>query len=129
MRAYQILPGDNIDGLQCVDFPERDLAPHEVRVRVHAVSLNYRDLMVASGNYLVNVDNPVVPCSDGAGEVLAVVRPWTVDDFTGIWWERARDGDPAAIASLLMIPLLAWWLASHAVRSSATESRSCAVRL
>jgi hypothetical protein len=21
MRAYQILPGDNIDGLQCVDFP------------------------------------------------------------------------------------------------------------
>jgi NADPH:quinone reductase-like Zn-dependent oxidoreductase len=43
-----------------------------VRVRVRAVSLNYRDLMVASGNYLVNVDNPIVPCSDGAGEVLAV---------------------------------------------------------
>jgi NADPH:quinone reductase-like Zn-dependent oxidoreductase len=41
-------------------------------VRVHAVSLNYRDLMVARGNYLVNVDDPVIPCSDGAGEVLAV---------------------------------------------------------
>ena len=72
MRAYKILPGDNIDGLQCVDFPERELAPGEVRVRVHAVSLNYRDLMVASGNYLVNVDDPIIPCSDGAGEVLAV---------------------------------------------------------
>lgn len=72
MRAYQILPGNNIDGLQCVDFPERELAPLEVRMRVHAVSLNYRDLMVASGNYLVNVDNPIIPCSDGAGEVLAV---------------------------------------------------------
>ena len=72
MRAYKILPGDNIDGLQCVDFPERELAPGEVRVRVHAVSLNYRDLMVASGNYLVNVDDPITPCSDGAGEVLAV---------------------------------------------------------
>jgi NADPH:quinone reductase-like Zn-dependent oxidoreductase len=72
MRAYQILPGDNIDGLQCVDFPARELALGEVRVRVHAVSLNFRDLMVASGNYLVNVDNPIIPCSDGAGEVLAV---------------------------------------------------------
>ena len=72
MRAYQILPGSNIDGLQCVDYPERELAPGEVRMRVHAVSLNYRDLMVASGNYLVNVDDPIIPCSDGAGEVLAV---------------------------------------------------------
>lgn len=72
MRAYQILPGNNIDGLECLDFPERELAPLEVRMRVHAVSLNYRDLMVASGNYLVNVDNPIIPCSDGAGEVLAV---------------------------------------------------------
>jgi NADPH:quinone reductase-like Zn-dependent oxidoreductase len=72
MRAYQILPGDGIDGLQCVDFPERELGTGEVRVRVHAVSLNYRDLMVARGNYLVNVDDPVIPCSDGAGEVLAV---------------------------------------------------------
>lgn len=72
MRAYQILPGDNIDGLQCVDATQRELANGEVRIRVHAVSLNYRDLMVASGNYLVNVDNPIIPCSDGAGEVLAV---------------------------------------------------------
>jgi NADPH:quinone reductase-like Zn-dependent oxidoreductase len=72
MRAYQILPGDGIDGLQCVDFPDRELGTGEVRIRVHAVSLNYRDLMVASGNYLVNVDDPIVPCSDGAGEVIAV---------------------------------------------------------
>jgi NADPH:quinone reductase-like Zn-dependent oxidoreductase len=43
-----------------------------VRVKVHAVSLNYRDLMVASGNYLVTVDDPIVPCSDGAGEVVEV---------------------------------------------------------
>ena len=72
MRAYQILHGANIDGLQCIDYPERDLGLGEVRIRVHAVSLNYRDLMVASGNYLVSVEDPVIPCSDGAGEVLAV---------------------------------------------------------
>ena len=34
MRAYQILPGANIDALQCVDYPDRDLAPFEVRIRV-----------------------------------------------------------------------------------------------
>jgi NADPH:quinone reductase-like Zn-dependent oxidoreductase len=72
MRAYQILPGDNIDGLRCVEATQRALALGEVRIRVHAVSLNYRDLMVARGNYLVNVDDPIIPCSDGAGEVLAV---------------------------------------------------------
>jgi NADPH:quinone reductase-like Zn-dependent oxidoreductase len=98
MRAYQILPGDGIDGLQCVDFPDRELGTGEVRVRVHAVSLNYRDLMVASGNYLVNVDDPIVPCSDGAGEVLAVgagVRRVQVGDrvaasFFPCW----QDGPP-----------------------------------
>jgi NADPH:quinone reductase-like Zn-dependent oxidoreductase len=72
MRAYQILPGEGIDGLQCVDYPERELGTGEVRVRVRAVSLNYRDLMVASGNYLVTVDDPIIPCSDGAGEVVEV---------------------------------------------------------
>jgi NADPH:quinone reductase-like Zn-dependent oxidoreductase len=72
MRAFQILPGDGIDGLRCADFPDRELGNGEVRVRVHAVSLNYRDLMVARGEYLVTVDDPIVPCSDGAGEVLAV---------------------------------------------------------
>jgi NADPH:quinone reductase-like Zn-dependent oxidoreductase len=72
MLGYQILPGENIEGLRCVELPHRPLAAGEVRVRVHAVSLNYRDLMVASGNYLVTVDDPIVPCSDGAGEVIEV---------------------------------------------------------
>ena len=80
MRAYQILPGANIDGLQCIDYPDRSPGHGEVRIRVHAVSLNYRDLMVASGNYLVNVDDPIIPCSDGAGEVLEI-GPGVAIDF------------------------------------------------
>jgi NADPH:quinone reductase-like Zn-dependent oxidoreductase len=100
MRAYQILPGDGIDGLQCVDFPERELSTGEVRVRVHAVSLNYRDLMVASGNYLVNVDNPIVPCSDGAGEVIAVgvgvTRVQVGDRVAGSFFPHWQDGPTSA---------------------------------
>jgi NADPH:quinone reductase-like Zn-dependent oxidoreductase len=72
MRAYQILPGEDIDGLRCENLPDRELGVGEVRIRVHAVSLNYRDLMVANGSYLVTVDDPIIPCSDGAGEILAV---------------------------------------------------------
>jgi NADPH:quinone reductase-like Zn-dependent oxidoreductase len=96
MRAYQILPGDGIDGLQCVDFPDRELGIGEVRVRVHAVSLNYRDLMVASGNYLVTVDDPIIPCSDGAGEVIetghGVTRVQVGDRVAASFFPHWHDG-------------------------------------
>jgi NADPH:quinone reductase-like Zn-dependent oxidoreductase len=101
MRAYQILPGENIDGLRCETLPDRDLGMGEVRIRVHAVSLNYRDLMVAKGNYLVTVDDPIIPCSDGAGEVLAVghgVRRLQVGDrvtasFFPCWFDGHTSAD------------------------------------
>jgi len=45
----------------------------QILVRIHAVSLNYRDLMVAEGRYAHgSVADGIVPCSDGAGEVIAV---------------------------------------------------------
>jgi NADPH:quinone reductase-like Zn-dependent oxidoreductase len=96
MRAYQILPGDGIDGLRCVDFPDRELGNGEVRVRVHAVSLNFRDLMVAGGTYLVSVDDPIVPCSDGAGEILdvgpGVTRFQVGDRVTASFFPYWHDG-------------------------------------
>ena len=98
MRAYQLLPGATIDALQCVDYPNRDLGLGEVRIRVHAVSLNYRDLMVASGDYLGTVDDPVIPCSDGAGEVLAVgpgvTRVQVGDRVAGSFFPHWTDGAP-----------------------------------
>ena len=42
----------------------------EVRVRVRAVSLNYRDLMVARGSK--KRAKRIVPASDGAGEVIEI---------------------------------------------------------
>lgn len=47
MYAYHIVHGAGIAGLEKVKVGKRDLAPGEVRVRVHAVALNFRDLMVA----------------------------------------------------------------------------------
>ena len=42
----------------------------DVRVRVRAVSLNYRDLMVARGSK--KRPKRIVPASDGAGEVTEI---------------------------------------------------------
>ncbi|WP_266157279.1 zinc-dependent alcohol dehydrogenase family protein [Dyella silvatica] len=72
MQAYRVYPGRHPEAIELF---ERDLPPpaaHEVRVKVRAVSLNYRDLMVTRGSYPVGSDKPLVPTSDGAGEVVAV---------------------------------------------------------
>jgi len=72
MQAYRIRPGSTIDGLEKFETPSRELGPHEVRIGVRAVSLNFRDLMIAGGFYPLSSDRPVIPCSDGAGAVLEV---------------------------------------------------------
>ncbi|EHK95984.1 NAD(P)-binding Rossmann-fold containing protein [Glarea lozoyensis ATCC 20868] len=45
---------------------------HEVLVKIRAVSLNYRDVVVANGGYPFPVKDQVVPCSDSAGEVIEI---------------------------------------------------------
>jgi NADPH:quinone reductase-like Zn-dependent oxidoreductase len=72
MKAYQLIAGSGIQGLELTDATSPELGPNEVRVRVRAVSLNYRDLMMARGTYLVAAGRPLVPASDAAGEVSAV---------------------------------------------------------
>ncbi|KAJ7662598.1 alcohol dehydrogenase superfamily protein [Mycena polygramma] len=55
----------------------------EVLVKTHAVSLQFRDLMVSSGKYPGPLPENLVPCSDMAGEVIAVgadVNEWKVGD-------------------------------------------------
>ncbi|EAU87971.1 alcohol dehydrogenase superfamily protein [Coprinopsis cinerea okayama7 len=55
----------------------------EVLVKVHAVSLQYRDFAIAKGFYNVGVSENIVPCSDMAGEIVAVgeeVKGWKVGD-------------------------------------------------
>lgn len=45
----------------------------EVLIRVHAVSLNYRDLIITTNQYPLECEKgPLIPASDGAGEVIEV---------------------------------------------------------
>jgi NADPH:quinone reductase-like Zn-dependent oxidoreductase len=71
MRAA-IIPQFGLDHLTLADRPEPTPGPGQVLVAVKAVSLNYRDLLVARGQYNPRMPLPRVPCSDAAGEVLAV---------------------------------------------------------
>jgi NADPH:quinone reductase-like Zn-dependent oxidoreductase len=48
------------------------LAPTSVLIKVHAVSLNYRDANIANGGNPWPVMPHGVPCNDAAGEVIAV---------------------------------------------------------
>ena len=72
MKCYTI----DGTGLQSLRLEQRatakELESGEVLVHVHAVSLNYRDLMVADGRYSGVQDAPIVPCSDMAGVVAKV---------------------------------------------------------
>ncbi len=70
MKAYELHPKEGFDSLTLVDRKPPDVGPGDVRVRVRAVSLNYRDLVTARGAKKRKA--PIIPASDGAGEVVAV---------------------------------------------------------
>jgi NADPH:quinone reductase-like Zn-dependent oxidoreductase len=50
---------------------EADLGPNDVVIKIHAVSLNYREVAMLSGTYPVPVEEHGIPCSDAAAEVVA----------------------------------------------------------
>ncbi len=58
--------------LKLFDAPVRPPADTEVLVRVKAVSLNRRDVMILKGSYPLGPRDSLVPLSDGAGEVVAI---------------------------------------------------------
>lgn len=70
MKAYELHPEDGFDALKLVDRERPGMGPDDVRVSVRAVSLNYRDLMVARGSK--KRAKRIVPVSDGAGEVTEI---------------------------------------------------------
>src|SRR5215470_710317 len=71
MKVWRI-PAFGIDNLEQVEVPEPQPGPGKVLIKVRAVSLNYRDLLVALGHYNPKMPLPRVPASDGAGEVVAI---------------------------------------------------------
>ena len=73
MKQWQITDDWSFEGLKIVEFPRPEPGPGEVLLKMKAVSLNYRDyLMVGRGYGRMSGELPLVPLSDGVGEVVAL---------------------------------------------------------
>jgi len=70
--AWRIEGDFGLESLRLAAVEVPDPGPGEVLVRIRAVALNYRDLMMVEGRYDPRQPLPLVPCSDAAGEVVAV---------------------------------------------------------
>lgn len=89
MKYYFLANGGNIDSLTQGSAEVPQPARGQVLVRLRAVSLNYRDLLIASGRRPALKD--LIPLSDGAGEVVQVgadVNRWRQGDrVAGIFYQ------------------------------------------
>ncbi len=70
MRAIVVEGAFGLENLREVERPEPRPGPGEVLLRMRATSLNYRDLLMVRGHYDPRQPLPLVPLSDGVGEVL-----------------------------------------------------------
>ncbi|KAJ3541547.1 hypothetical protein NMY22_g3847 [Coprinellus aureogranulatus] len=82
-QQYYLTKVGNYKNLEIREVPVTQPKANEVLVKVHAVSLQYRDYAIATGSYNIGVQEDIVPCSDMAGEVIAVgtdVKEWKEGD-------------------------------------------------
>jgi NADPH:quinone reductase-like Zn-dependent oxidoreductase len=106
MKAIRLRSPGGLDRLEQVEMPDPGApSPGDIRVRVHASSLNYHDFSVANG--AIPTDDGRIPMSDGAGVVEAVgdgVRGFAPGDhvvsgFFPLW----QDG-PAEVGDFRTVP-------------------------
>ena len=87
MRLYRLPRQTGFDDLTLAEAETPRCGRGQVLVRMHAASLNFRDLSVATGRYMRGaMPANLVPLSDGAGEVVE----------TGEGVTRVKPGDRVA---------------------------------
>ncbi len=97
MKAWRIA-AFGVENLELADLPIPKPGPGEVLIKVQAVSLNYRDLLMVKGFYNPKLALPRIPCSDGAGEIvevgLGVTHLQMGDRVAGIFMQNWLEGPP-----------------------------------
>ena len=72
MKVFEIQDGFGLDHLVAAERPQPTPGHGEVLLRMSAASFNYRDILMVQGQYRPRQPLPLIPCSDGVGEVVAV---------------------------------------------------------
>ncbi|OWV29738.1 zinc-dependent alcohol dehydrogenase family protein [Halomonas campaniensis] len=95
MNAYTTV-GDGIVNLKLTAPPQQSIGSDQILVKMLAVSLNYRDLLVINGVATWKPQSRRIPVSDGVGVVLNVgkdVSEWKAGDIVaGIYLPEWLDG-------------------------------------
>src|ERR1700754_144546 len=93
------------------ELPDLRAGPGEAIVRIHAASLNHRDVWIQKGQY-AGLKYPIVPGSDGAGVVVEAVQDQntaTREDWIGreviinpslLWGQTSAYQDPGSFRIL-----------------------------
>ena len=96
MKAFEIQNNFGLDALKLIERPHPSPGYGQVLIKLRVVSLNYRDLMVVKGLYDPNIPLPLIPCSDGVGEVVGlgegVTRVKVGDRIAGIFFQKWLSG-------------------------------------
>lgn len=72
MKAFQIQERFGLEQIREISLPLPRLGSEEILIKIQAVSLNYRDLLMIQGIYNPKQPLPLIPLSDAAGEVIEV---------------------------------------------------------
>lgn len=70
MKVWEVQGGFGLASLKPAERPTPRPGPGEVLIRMRAASLNYRDLLMVTGKYNPRQPLPLIPLSDGVGEVV-----------------------------------------------------------
>lgn len=103
-----LLQQPGIENLKVMDVDDPAPGPGEVKVRLRASSLNYRDLVTVQGGYgSKQKQSGLIPLSDGAGEIVelgAGVNDYKVGDrVTPMFFTNWIGGEPSARAQALAL--------------------------
>ena len=111
MRVCELRDAFGIENLKISERQDTALQPGRARVRVRAASLNYRDLMTVKHGGARGVKLPLIPLSDGAGEVVE----------TGLGVSRVKPGDR------VMGSFMQTWLAGEPTQAHAASALGGAI--
>jgi NADPH:quinone reductase-like Zn-dependent oxidoreductase len=86
MKVFEIQGSFGLDNLKVIERPDPTPGHGQILLQMRAASVNFRDLMMVAGLYNPKQSLPLIPCSDGVGEVVAV----------GEGTSRFKEGDRVA---------------------------------